>query len=1176
MSFSISKSGYRAKSVLLTLVVLLISPLIYNILFLHDQTDSQALKSNTIQAATSTNPLADLPLRFISNVGQLDADVTYHAEGIGHTLLFSKDNIVFHRRETDGKNNAVTLNFIGVNPLVTLQGVDEQAGKTNLYKGSDPDKWYTDIPSFGSIEYKNLYAGIDMVYLGENGQLKSEFYVAPGTDHRQIRLNYSGLESQHIREDGALVLALHTGEIIEDKPLVYQERYGEKQIIEAEYVIHDDQTIGFTIDQYDADLPLVIDPEFDYATYLTGNNYSVAAGVAIDSEGHLLVGGYTRATDFPVQNAFQGENAGNYDAFVSKIDTANGIFVYSTYLGGTFSDQANDFQLDDQGNAYIAGYSTSTDFPTTQNAYQIEKNGFGSDAFVAKLSPTGALLYSTFLGGGLDENENWGVDVINKIVLGPTGELYLAGETNTIDFPTVNPVQGQLGGGTDAFVAELNPAGDSLRFSTYFGGSGPDEATGIGLDDSGNVYVGGTTESIDLQTVSAFQDSSGGAEDAFVLKLNSSGNTIKYSTYYGGSAVDQARDIAVDSVGNVFIVGRTFSSDFPIMDGAMGKRSFRPAQLEESDSFMGLFDQFGLLQYSEISHLLGTDYFVTVILLQWAQYNYAIAAGFVPNGMNLYYFRKLNESIEMERVDENPNQGWTQVKSLYAQRKGLAVVVGTTAEWVVSDNGWERPNPPSGSDEIYVWVREEILGQAAIIADVYITDLYGEPVEDSLEVGEFYSVKVILSNPGVIETALNIEGKLLLFNLADKTISKPTEWFSVNWIFPLFEYILAELAPGETKEFSFLFVATSNKPINVIGAEIEFQGDNTNHITKQTPDITLLSAREKKAVVSLRLKQSFAPYTLSKLAQHEFVDIYVDSVLIFDDLTTGSPQQANFELATTSPVIDITSGIDIDNSNPLSSFQADLLVGEGEETALPDNFGLVFSETGTDSFKLLLKKDLKNNSADSTKVEFFITHTAENSGSIDLQLVEGTEQSTVLQVLYDDIEPDSVTEYVSVDADNHFIKLSDADNSQEYGVFNFDLSAYAGEALIGFIEPDSQQIKAVLVLYDSEGKRIEGPNTTSLADQGDPYIPLQYNLEQNYPNPFNPSTKIRFSIAKDGFVSLILYDLLGREAITLFEGNKKSGVYEINFDAKNLVSGVYIYRLQTADFAGTKKMLLLK
>jgi len=292
-------------------------------------------------------------------------------------------------------------------------------------------------------------------------------------------------------------------------------------------------------------------------------------GIAVDGLGNAYVTGYTSSTDFPTASPLQPANGGGTDAFVAKLNASGSALLYSTYLGGNSGDFASGIAVDGSGNAYVTGWTSSTNFPTA-SPLQPALAG-GSDAFVAKLNAAGsALLYSTYLGGSGSEAEF--LSSTGRIAVDGSGNAYVTGVTSSRDFPTVNPLQPALAGFLDTFVAKLNAAGSALLYSTYLGGSVRggsgifgDYSFGIAVDGSGNAYVIGMTESLDFPTVSPLQPNYGGGTfDAFVSKLNAAGSALLYSTYLGGSSFDGGGGgIAVDGSGNAYVFGNTDSVNFP-------------------------------------------------------------------------------------------------------------------------------------------------------------------------------------------------------------------------------------------------------------------------------------------------------------------------------------------------------------------------------------------------------------------------------------------------------------------------------------------------------------------------------------------------------------------------------------------------------------------------------------
>jgi hypothetical protein len=295
-----------------------------------------------------------------------------------------------------------------------------------------------------------------------------------------------------------------------------------------------------------------------FCTYLGGSSYEWGYGIAADGSGNVFVTGFTESTDFPTLNPYDASHNGSDDVFVAKLSSAGDSLLYSTYLGGSSSDVCLDIAADGSGNAYVTGYTLSADFPILI-PYDNSYNG-SDDVFVAKLSPSGSsLLYSTYLGG-LDG------DFGMAVAVDWNNNAYVAGWTFSTDFPTQNPFDASPNGQQDVFVLKLSVRGDSLIYSTYLGGSLKDQCNGLALDSSGCAYVTGLTRSTDFPTQNPFDAIHDGDYDGFVTKLSAAGNSIAYSTYLGGSSYDRVNGIAVDGSGCAYVIGYTFSGDFPIQN----------------------------------------------------------------------------------------------------------------------------------------------------------------------------------------------------------------------------------------------------------------------------------------------------------------------------------------------------------------------------------------------------------------------------------------------------------------------------------------------------------------------------------------------------------------------------------------------------------------------------------
>ena len=564
-----------------------------------------------------------LPLSFEVNQGQADKSVNFLARGVGYTLALSPTKAVFalarrsdersqsgepsasHKDNSEAATRArrdagtsgshgseppavLRMNLIGANRGAAVEGLNELEGKVNYLIGNDRAQWRTNISTFARVRYTEVYPGVDVVYYGNQRQLEYDFVVEPGRDAAAIGLKFEGADKVEVDGAGDLLLSVGESIIRQPKPFVYQEVAGVRREVEGGYVLDDAGRVRFALGEYDASLPLVIDPVLVYSTYLGGSGTDEGRDIAVDSAGNAYICGDTTSTNFPTANALDptfggGQFSGARDAFVTKLNAAGTALVYSTYLGGSGNavntningdDRCFGIRVDSAGSAYLAGETHSDDFPTA-NAIQATYGGGLSDAFVTKLNASGsALVYSTYLGGSI-------FDAAGGIALDSSDNVYITGRSTSSNYPTANAIQSAYSGGpgADVIITKINAAGNALVYSTYLGGNGGggfENGSSIDVDSAGNAYITGQTSSTNFPTANAIQAAFGGGSpdgDAFVTKINAAGNALVYSTYLGGSDNDVGADIDVDSSGFAHVAGFTFSSNFPTanaLDATLG------------------------------------------------------------------------------------------------------------------------------------------------------------------------------------------------------------------------------------------------------------------------------------------------------------------------------------------------------------------------------------------------------------------------------------------------------------------------------------------------------------------------------------------------------------------------------------------------------------------------------
>jgi len=553
-----------------------------------------ASPANTRTAPPGNRKLvyAHLPLSFEPNQGQTDEQVKFLSRGAGYTLFLTRDEAVLTLQKPAPRNQespaktgrglrltnlpviqttddgpttgVLRLKLLGANIPSPVRGVDELPGKSNYFIGNVPGKWRTNLPNYAAVQYDGIYPDVNLVYHGNQGQLEYDFVAAPGSNLHQVRFSLEGAERIRLGAGGDLVLTTKLGEVLLRRPEAYQGRGITKRSVAVRYVRRAKNEFGFAVGPYQRGRALVIDPVLSYSTFLGGSGGDVAYAVGVDSSGNAYVAGVTNSANFPTVNPEQSSNAGSGDAFVSKLNPYGTDLVYSTYLGGSGADSATGMAVDSEGDVFLTGSTSSSDFPikptsstsSSPAAFQTVYGGNG-DAFVAELGSTGdKLVYSSYLGGSQ-------ADFGQAIAVDSSGNAYVTGSTESPDFPTLNPLQTTTAGASDVFVTKVNFSGTALVYSTYLGGSQADTGQTIKVDKAGNAYVAGYTFSTNFPTQDPIQPSNAGDADAFVTELNPAGSALVFSTYLGGGGRDRAFGLALDNSGDIYVTGDTQSSDFP-------------------------------------------------------------------------------------------------------------------------------------------------------------------------------------------------------------------------------------------------------------------------------------------------------------------------------------------------------------------------------------------------------------------------------------------------------------------------------------------------------------------------------------------------------------------------------------------------------------------------------------
>jgi hypothetical protein len=555
------------------------------------------------EAQAITPTVAKLHVPFITNQGQTAEQVKFYAKTIGGTVFITENGEIVYSLYKVGEDNiakglALKEELYGA-VVKDIKGEGKSITKVSYFVGKDPSKWKSNIPTYELVSLGEVYRNIELRLKAYGNNVEKIFSIRPGAKPEDIKVRLKGAKGLKINESGGLEVETELGTVKFTKPVAYQvktvvsqqsaisshaqNRSGilpdrGKQFVDVAYVVEGNE-YRFKVGDYDRTKELVIDPLLA-STYLGGSFDDYANAMAIDSDGNIYVTGATLSSDFPSKsNAYDHTYNASFDVFVSKFNGDLTTLIASTFLGGISSESANAIAINSSGKVYVAGKTLSTDFPTTQDAF--DRNLSFNDAFISKFDENlTTLLGSTFLGGS-------GSESATSILIGSNGNVYVSGETSSANFPVTTGVYDVFYNGSyDVFISKLNGSLTSLLASTYLGGSSNDNAYSMASDANGNIYVVGSTFSGNYPTTSnAYDISYNGLSDAFVSKLNGNLTTLLASTYLGGGGNDTAYSIALGTNGNIYVAGDTFSVNFPTTLGV-----FDTSYNSSSDAFVSKFN----------------------------------------------------------------------------------------------------------------------------------------------------------------------------------------------------------------------------------------------------------------------------------------------------------------------------------------------------------------------------------------------------------------------------------------------------------------------------------------------------------------------------------------------------------------------------------------------------------
>jgi len=513
-------------------------------------------------AATS---VIEQPVVFEPNRGQIAAAHRFVGRSRSGLLLFEDERMQFVAPAAERATPAGSHSSVGMRFLGAARDA-RPAGirplaSTSNYFTGDGSAAAVDVPHFGGIRYREIYPGIDAIFYGHGAAFEFDLLVRAGGDPAQIRIAFDGADDIALDAGGDLILRTPDGVLRQRVPAIYQVRDGERAAVRSRYLLEPDHSVGIDLGEYDPSLPLLIDPVIGYSTYLGGSGDDEIRAVTSDTNGNVYVAGSTTSPNFPLLSPYQGKGSGNMVAFVSKFSPA-GTLLYSTLLVPAQNNWALAWAIAvDAAGSAYVAGPTTDGFPTTRNAYQPRRTATNA-SFLTKLSAAGnQLAYSTYVN----------YTDTNGLAVDPAGNAFIAGNAYSGFATTAGAFQSLHPGLTtmySPFVLKMNANGTAPLYSTYLGGSTFDVLNGVAIDATGNAVVTGQALSPDFPLASPIQSSfaaPGQNGHVFVTKLDATGSTLLYSTFLGGSGNEEAVGVALDSTGAAYVAGTTSSTDFPLV-----------------------------------------------------------------------------------------------------------------------------------------------------------------------------------------------------------------------------------------------------------------------------------------------------------------------------------------------------------------------------------------------------------------------------------------------------------------------------------------------------------------------------------------------------------------------------------------------------------------------------------
>ena len=528
-------------------------------------------------------------LKFIENQGQYKCKEKYKLNLGGANVYFGAHHITYNfidiksienienlsKENYHIKGHCIKVSFLNAKNNNLILPQSPTSDKFNFYLGKNKSNWKTDVAAYRELYYKNLYKAIDLKYYEGSNGLKYDFILNPGSNYKDISMNYEGQEQIFVK-NGNLIIKTSVNNFVEEKPYAYQsESNGRKKKIECTYVLKNNKVTFSFPKGYDCSKIIIIDPGVIFSSYSPSSTFMSPDAATYDSIGNFYTSAGTFSTGYvATPGAFSTTYSGNWDMIIEKYASNGNTLLYSAIFGGADEEYPYSLFCDQYNNLFVLGTTSSSDFPVVAGCYDVSLNGLNAslvqDYCIVKINSSGnALLASTYLGGNDNDGGRFQQNV-SSISTDKNGNVYVCGISSSSDYPTtIGVFQNAIQGASDGVITKFNNDLTRVLLSTFLGGAADDNICDVKIANNGNICVVGVTSSSDFPaTMSSINPSYLGNQDGFVSIINPSATAIFKSTYLGTADYDMAKFIQVDPLNDIYVIGSTINSSYPVTQGA--------------------------------------------------------------------------------------------------------------------------------------------------------------------------------------------------------------------------------------------------------------------------------------------------------------------------------------------------------------------------------------------------------------------------------------------------------------------------------------------------------------------------------------------------------------------------------------------------------------------------------